>query len=294
MRQSADARNPLQQQRAHERTLRLNLQGGWRPANRALRSLDYTLGYSVGRQNGYFQDLITRDIFPISSALSDTTLVAGYGKSEYLNQTRVDGNPKSLYGRLESVWFRQTGNVTHRPIAGTEWNTTVNKGRGRQFDPLTPPRQNYSMGDRPRAFADVPALHQWAWYAEDRMTTNLHGHAWTIQAGVRLDQLSVVQQRRQWQAQLAPRINSRLEVVPGGFLRAGYGWMYKAPTLSYLYPNPTYYDLVNFNYFATDPAERMVVMTTRRIVPDTRSVRSFKARKWEVGFDWASEKSRLN
>jgi hypothetical protein len=83
-----------------------------------------------------------------------------------------------------------------------------------------------------------------------------------------------------------PRLNATWEVAKGWWLRGGYGLTAKMPTLSYLYPGPRFYDLVNFNYFAPNPAERLVVITTRRIEPDTRQLRPYRAQKWEAGLDW--------
>ncbi|PMD99134.1 outer membrane receptor protein [Siphonobacter sp. BAB-5405] len=294
LRKNPDAQDPFQQQYARDQAVRVNFQGSWRPLNQTLRSLSYTLGYSRSRQVGFYQNLVTRDVFPLSTARTDTTQVGEYGKSEYLNQTHVDGRPVNVYGRIESSWFLKTGSLTHKPVVGSEWRTEVNRGLGRQFDVRTPPRQNYSMGDRPRSYAEIPALHQWSAYLEDQLSIPLRNRSWIIQAGVRLDQVSVVQNgQRFWQPSWAPRLNTSLEIIPKGFLRAGYGHMNKAPTLSYLYPNPTYFDLVNFNYFATNPAERLVVLTTRKIVPDTRSLKAFQTKKWEVGFDWNRSRQQL-
>ena len=81
---------------------------------------------------------------------------------------------------------------------------------------------------------------------------------------------------------------SAIEPVEKIWVRAGYGVTAKAPPLGYLYPNPRFFDLVGLNFFANNPAERLLIVTTRRIEPNTASLRAAENRKVEMGVDWSA------
>jgi outer membrane receptor protein involved in Fe transport len=81
-------------------------------------------------------------------------------------------------------------------------------------------------------------------------------------------------------------VNASLALRSGLRARLGYGITAKAPTLSQLYPGPRFFDLVNFSHYAADPAERLVVITTRRVEPANTDVRAVRTEKRELGLDW--------
>jgi outer membrane receptor for ferrienterochelin and colicin len=106
------------------------------------------------------------------------------------------------------------------------------------------------------------------------------------QAGVRFDN---IQPRGLFDgafgSALSPRLNLTLEILDGIWLRGGYGVTVKSPTLSQLFPDRKYFDLVGFNYFAPNPAERLVMITTRVVEPKNPHSRYFSATKSEIGVD---------
>lgn len=267
-------------------TIKLSTDGRWKADKKWITSVQYTAALTYGQQKSYYQSLVTRDLYPLSTATSDTTIQGVYGKSEYLNQTTVDGKPLNLYTRTEATLLKNIISIRHRFIAGAEWRMDVNNGKGRLFDPVNPPRQNYSMGDRPRSYSEIPALHQLAYYLEDRFSGNFGGRNFIVQAGLRMDNLAPTGVfSSKYKLVTSPRINIAAEIFTGFWLRGGYGIAAKMPTLNYLYPGTRYFDLVNFNYFATNPSERLVIITTRTIRLDDQRLLPYRSRKWEAGFD---------
>ncbi|AXJ01083.1 TonB dependent receptor [Cyclonatronum proteinivorum] len=241
--------------------------------------------FSLRQQRGFFAENITRvGLFPLSDALTDTTIIGTFGSTDYRNETTVEGNPLNIYMRLEYTNRLQAGNTLHIPVIGFEWKHDSNRGEGRQFDVLRPPRQNFSVGDRPRSFDDIPALNVMSFYAEHRMAGYWGDRVYTLQAGLRYD--NVVPQsltRGRFGTVLAPRINAGTELFHGINLRAGYGITAKAPPLNMLFPGPRFFDVVNFSNFATDPDERLILITTSVVEPDNSQMRSFQSRKFETG-----------
>lgn len=291
-RREAPDDDPSQRSNYHrDRGLRFNSRGRWSGENSFLDEFQYVFSTSYQRQESFFQELVTRDIFPVTDALTDTTRQGEFGRSSYLNQTTVEGRPLNAYLRLEAGYRINDWLGSHRILLGMEWRHDSNTGQGRQFDPRTPPRQNYSMGDRPRTYAEIPALNQIGFYLSDRWNLSLGERNLIVDWGLRTDvmpipaqpELSDVQPIRRWLVIPAPRINALLPITGNWQARAGFGIMAKMPTLSYLYPNPVFFDLVNFNYFANDPAERLVILSTRRIFPDTSPLQAYRSQKWEAG-----------
>ncbi len=291
-RREAPDDDPSQRSNYHrDRGLRINSRGRWTGEDSFLDEFLYVFSLSYQQQESFFQELVTRDIFPVTDAVSDTTRPGEFGRSSYLNQTTVDGRPLNAYFRLESGHQVNNWLGSHRFLLGMEWRHDSNSGQGRLFDPRTPPRQNYSMGDRPRSYAEIPALNQIGLYLTDRWNLSLGERDLVLDVGLRTDlmpvsaqpELSELQPARRWLVIPTPRINALLPITGNWQARAGFGIMAKMPTLSYLYPNPVFFDLVNFNYFASDPAERLVVLSTRRIIPDTSPLRAYRSQKWEAG-----------
>ena len=282
-------------QTSKDNGIKLSTEGKWRGNKKWLTTFNYLASLTYSEQNSFYQSLITRDLFPISTAVNDTTQQSVYGKSEYLNQTSVDGSPFNSYVRLEAGLAKKILTFQHNFLIGTEWRYDVNNGRGRQFDVLTPPRQNYSVGERPRAYSNIPGLQQLGYYFEDKITKKVGNIRWITQAGLRIDNVAPTSVfKSKYGLVAAPRINTAIEIANGVWLRGGYGIAAKAPTLNYLYPGIRYFDLVNFNYFATNPAERLVVVTTRTINLDDQNLKPYQSKKWEAGFDVSRKGFNIN
>lgn len=247
---------------------------------------------SLRQQRGFYAENITRfGLFPLSDAVTDTTIQGTFGTTQYRNETTVEGNPLNLYSRLEYRNRYAIGGTVNIILAGLEWRHDSNRGSGRQFDVLKPPRQNYSVGDRPRTFDEIPSLNILSAYAEHRVAGYLSDRLYLIQAGFRFDNVSPTSPfEGRFGTVLAPRLNASFEVWNGLHLRGAYGITAKAPPLSFLYPGPRYFDVVNFAHFSTNPDERLVIITTSVVEPDNSQMKSFTSDKKELGFFFERER----
>ncbi|WP_256003415.1 TonB-dependent receptor [Pedobacter deserti] len=263
-----------------DRGFRLSSNGKYAPGSILISYLSYDAGLSYTSQESFLQERVVRDVYPVTDRETEGRHVARFGDSEYLSQVQVSGRPMSIYGRLEAGMLKFYKKFSPRNtmggsfIAGAEYRHDVNRGAGRQFDALRPPRQNYSTGDRPRSYAEVPAISQLAYYLEGRSAGTFLGRNYSFHAGLRCDDL------------LVPRINLAVEAFSNLRLKAGYGLTAKSPTLSFLYPGPRYYDLQNFNYYAANPAERLVVLTTHVRDLNNERLKAYTSRKAELGADY--------
>ncbi len=133
---------------------------------------------------------------------------------------------------------------------------------------------------RPRSYSEIPALNQFAFFAEDMMIANVLGKRMALQAGIRFDN---IQPSGIWTTKkntvAAPRFNWSYEVMKDLTLRAGWGITAKAPTLLYLYPQNAYFDLVNYNRYSSNPDESLVYLTTRVFNTENKNLEVMKTRK---------------
>ncbi len=278
---------------SRDRGFRFSSNGKLNANTSLFSSINYDFGLSYTIQDSYLQELVTRDLFPVSDATTNITKVGKYGASEYLSVVNTSGKPLSIYGRLEgtifktSASFQEKNNVSNQLILGTEFRHDGNNGSGRIFDPTMPPRQNYSAGDRPRSYSDIPPLKQLSYYAENKFATKLLNREVNLHTGLRLDNIQPINPvKGKFGNVLAPRINLAVETFKNLRIKAGYGLTSKAPTLSYIYPGNRYFDLVNFNYYAANPAERLVMITTVVFDTNNENLKSYTSRKFEAGLDY--------
>lgn len=287
LRPDADDTRIQRRHLARDQQWRVSTHGTWASAPGQPARVSWTLAHVVTTQEAFTQELVGRDIFPLATASRDTMVAVPFGRSEYLSRLQVNGRPVATYGRLD---LRQTllgAASVHQLVAGVEVRRESNTGAGRQFDPESPPRQNYSVGDRPRAFGEVPALRLGAAYLEDRWTGRVLGGVAALDAGLRVDVADRVDGtgRAAWMAAWQPRVNARWSPTERTSLRVGAGRTAKVPTLEQQYPGPSFFDLASFNYYPVNPAERLAVVTTRRVNVPWGRLGFVTATKGELGVE---------
>ncbi|MCC5927143.1 MAG: TonB-dependent receptor [Bacteroidetes bacterium] len=273
---------------SRDRQLRLNVQHQhtFKEENDLRLRLVYRLQQDW--QDSYFQEIVTRGgLFPLSTSIRDTLAPGDFGPVEYLNQTNVQGRPVSHYARAEISGRWATTGLQGLAVAGSEIRHESNSGTGRQFDLLRPPRQNYNVGDRPRSFSEIPALIQVGLYADHRLAGKAGWRVAMLQVGLRADIIQTSGRKRtRDDLYLQPRVNASIEILPDLHLHGGYGKMTKAPTLSYLFPGTRYFDLVSFSYYAENPDERLVLLSTRLVDTNQPNLPAYTTTKYETGLQW--------
>ena len=225
-------------------------------------SLDYT------RQRSLAQSFLVRGAMPFTDKTDEGRAVGHFVGGQYLASLRLEGDVRLLYGRLEADAPWSGLGFTHRLRAGAELRREANGGPGYVFDIEFPPQVTFNGVngfDRPRRFDTVPPVATSALYLDDRLIRVLFGNvSLDVQAGLRAD---LLHRGTTWAsgvrgAVVQPRLNAQLAPWPWLRIRAGTGRSARMPTLLNLYPAPQYFDVVNVNWYANDPAERLAVLTT--------------------------------
>ena len=287
LKQDPDDAQTLTENSAKDNAFRFTSNGKWSLNQKFARVLQYNISANYAIQKGYQQSLISNYIYPMSDAMNDTTKIGQYVPSEYLSKVWIDGKPFNLFAKITNSFYLKSGAFNHRFLMGGEWRTDANYGDGKSFDQSRPPRLSGNNSIRPFSYQDIPALNQLAFYIEDQISGKLFNRELEMQLGLRYDNVQPTQfLKSQIGTMLAPRVNIGYQLTKNFNIRGGYGITAKAPTLLYLYPQDAYFDLLNFNYYATNPAERLLIVTTRRFKSNNSNLKIATNNKAEIGFDY--------
>jgi len=253
--------------------------------------LEVTASAEAIRQRSFTMAPLLRGEQPFTANLDTGLAIGHFIGGVYVAKANVVGDPRNLYGRVELTSFANRLGGPNMLRAGLELRREWNAGPGYEFDIEYPPQVTFNgvQGfSRPRRFDLIPPEVTSAVYLDDRITRSVGSEGrFDVQAGLRFDLLH----RGRWWFSGArdyafePRLN--LEYAPRTWLRmrAGAGRLAKSPSLADLYPAPEYYDVVNVNWYANNPAERLAVLTTSILDPTNPSLRFMVADRAELGLE---------
>jgi len=206
---------------------------------------------------------IKQSIFVQYSGPTSVSIATEQGENEgyfpelsFVSHTKTEGRPLNANGKLETTLQVQTGILKHKMQLGFDYKYSHNYGRGEMYDLLTPPSTKSTT--RPRAYKDIPAYQNLAFFVGDQMNMTLGEHHLGLYGGIRLSKMlglnhnfdlskKVYFEPRfivQWGL---PKINLGEQVLKTD-ITMGYGELYKQPTGLMLYPNKTYQDFTQLNF----------------------------------------------
>ena len=216
---------------------------------------------------------------------------------KYVANHEVEGIPLNVFLRPKATFFFDTwftkpkgecaeGIVAeHKLDVGIEWRYAKNFGRGQIYDMSRP--LNYSSALRPRAYYDIPASNQLAWYIQDDITFHIHEH-FGVDLNIGLRGTSLLGLSNEYtisgKCYLDPRANISFNFPFSKgkvYVAAAIGQHTKMPTLLQLSPNLLYMDLQ-----ATDipiaPTDTTMHIYTHIINPTNYDLQPARNLKWEV------------
>ncbi len=241
-------------------------------------------------------------IMPMPVSLIAGSNYVGYLPMLYLAELDVIGKPFTSFVKASATIRFMNRVFVNNIKAGIEWNMNKNFGKGQVYDlnrPLTAGNVT-----RPRAYSDIPAMHQLSAYAEN--DTRIHAGSHTINTIIGLRATSLLNLKSRFalhnKVYLDPRVNviwSFPDITINGYplnysLSGGLGWHTKMPVAAFLYPDKRYSDFEQLNYYHNNPEYRtMNVMTFIEDVTnyDLKAARNFK---WEVRGDISYRGNRLS
>jgi outer membrane receptor for ferrienterochelin and colicin len=253
--------------------------------------LEITSAFERTQQQSFARNNQLRGATPVTNLTTPGQAIGRYLGGLYNARVDVDGDPMLIYTRAEVSTSREALGISHDLRFGTELRRESNNGKGYQFDIEFPSGSTFNgvRGfDRPRSFSAVPPVPTSAFYIDDKMSRALpSGMLLNVQAGLRAD---VMHRGTTWfsgarDAVLQPRLNVELAPKPWLSIRGGVGTLAKSPALADLFPAPEYFDVINVNFFANDPAERLAVLTTSVFDPTNPDLKYSISKKAEAGIE---------
>lgn len=223
-------------------------------------------------------------------------LYASWLPYDYVTRYDIEGKEINVFAKLMANFVKQWEHVHNRILIGADFKTDGNNGRGKTFDPTTPPWHSQSLSFfttyRTRKYSDIPFVNQLGVYAEENFRYTFADRDLNLQVGVRYDKL--LGKKDVW----APRLNASLDLFPKVLtLRGGYGITAKMPTVLYLHPEKAYFEILNFNSLTDEKipeAQRLLMTTTRVFDTENKDLEIAKNKKAEVGLDLNLKGVRLS
>ncbi|MDR3132968.1 MAG: TonB-dependent receptor [Prevotellaceae bacterium] len=274
---------------------RLNVNKGW------LKSLEWTIAGKYNHKHAWTHEMLYNATGLYSTAMADGSVVASrpglqvYDNAgneitrlagnawatilpnEYYTEWSVYGKEINLNAKLKANFNKQWGNSHNRLLAGADFKTDGNVGKGKVYDEQNPPLRAFNnKAYRNRPYHDIPFIYQLGVFVEDYYRHAFGERYLHLAAGARLDYINR-------KTVLAPRLNASFDLFPETLaLRAAYGVTAKAPTLLYLYPENAYFDYL---LTPTIGPEEILLSETHIFPAQNPNLEIATNRKIEIGTD---------
>lgn len=252
------------------------------------RTVSYTLSLSLNEQTTRRENCGVANpngLLPILTATESGYYFVPWVNTSYFASGGTESKPGNVTAKLTDQFYVRAGDTNQNFKLGVEYHYDWNSGRGYYNDNDSLPLNPKSNG-RVRSFSDVPGLHQFNAFAEDKLTWMFaDDRQVVVQAGVRFTAVQPFMSESV--LSLSPRINSSFDVTRWLDIRLGYGLTSKTPSLAYLYPDKNYTDVVAANYMPQDnPSGQLLLYRTEVYqVERTLGLQNATNRKFEVGLD---------
>lgn len=247
--------------KVNDNALRANLSLRWQVNKPWLTSLEATSGFNT---NNKTEEQSTNRSAPASTAAIHA-MQTGYHVGQlydenpgadiilinpgYWYQTRVDESKiKNYSARLKANWSKQFANINNRVVVGGEWTSSNNSGRGEYYTEL-----RYAPTWRPYSYSALPAITNYALFAEDRVNIRFKKSNLLMVAGVRSDITAITGSEYGTVSSTSPRFSAEYRFwqkatqrVNDVSIRFSWGKTVKLPSFSMLYPTIGYRDFISF------------------------------------------------
>ena len=285
--QDPDAIQDGTENKSKTTTIGLNHNGRIRMDLPLMRSLKYTLGITMTQtdtRNTSFVS-VSSGLLPILTARETGYYSVPWVTSSYLATGITESRPGNIFFKMTDDFFWRSGKTVQSFKVGVDYHYDWNTGRGYyNADESLPYRPN--SNGRPRAFDDIPGLHQLSAFVEDQFTYNINKvNRLRINFGLRFTSMQPFSDVAT--TALSPRLNAAFTVTKWLDIRGGIGLNSKTPGMDYLYPDKKYTDRVAANYLPQDnPAGQLLVYHTNVYeVARTEGLKNATNYKTEVGID---------
>lgn len=256
-----------------------------------MRSLKYTIGLSLSKADTKNTSYVavSSGLLPILTAMETGYYSVPWMTTSYLATGRTESRPGNIFLKLTDDFFVRKGKTVQSFKLGVDYHYDWNDGKGYYNENDALPYRPNSNG-RPRAFSDIPGLHQLSAFAEDQFTYNINKvNRLRVNFGLRFTTLQPFSDLAT--TALSPRLNVAFTATKWLDLRGGIGMNSKTPGLNHLYPDKKYIDDVVGSYTLSEPAA-YYVHTEVYNVERSKGLKNATTTKVEGGLDIKLPKGR--
>ncbi len=252
-----------------------------------MRTLTYTLGATLSKLDARNTGFVTNSsgLLPILTARETGYHSIPWMTQSYLATGVTESRPGNVFAKVNDAFFFHTDKVRQSFKIGADYRLSWTSGRGyHNLDEARPYRPN--SNGRPRAFSDIPALHQLSVYGEDNLNWEINKvNRLLVNFGVRFTTQQPFADIAT--TALSPRLNMTFTATRWLEVHAGIGLNAKAPGLDYLYPDKKYDDRVAANYMPQDnkAGQLLVYHTQVYDAAYSKGLKNATTTKMELGLD---------
>ena len=247
------------------------------------RTVSYTIGLSFNRVDRRVSGTpkFSSNMNPILTARETGYFIVPYESRDYRTTAYTESRPGNIFAKISDSFYLKTGKTRQTFKIGAEYHYDWNSGRGYYNEddryPLTP-----NSDGRPRAYSEIPGLHQIAAYAEDQFVWTMNKvNRLRTTLGLRFTAMQPFSNVAT--TALSPRVNMSFSLTKWLDLRAGIGLNAKTPGLNYLYPDKKYMDRQAAP--ANTDTKTVGYQTYVYDVQYSKDLKNATTTKVEVGFD---------
>ncbi len=255
------------------------------------RNINYTIGLSLtGTDNtNTSYATVSKGVIHLLTALESGYHDVAWLNHSYLATGYTESRPGNVYAKACNAFYLKHNRMNHRFKMGVEYHYDWNSGAGYYNADESRPLKPNENG-RPRAFNDIPGLHQFSAYLEDNISWEYANQRFLrLTLGARFTSMQPFSDVAT--TALSPRLNLAMELSDWITIRGGIGLNSKTPGLNYLYPDTRYKDhvaLVNYENNSTDPntpGSRVVYYTRVQPISYSGGLKNATTTKIEGGVD---------
>ena len=276
---------------------RLSIHGNVRMNKSWITGIDYDFSGQYAHTEDTHDELVHNPQGAIT-----TSRVTGYSVGKLFNRAyhshyKLDGKPYNVFMQVKANRFFSLSDKSYTNLRlGVDYRLDGNSGSGLTYDEDTPPQSTDAQTLRPRSYKDIPALHNLSAFIEDASTLQLGAQFLKLQAGVRVSNLILNQEKakRPSFTVVEPRVNLEYAFLTKDNNRlfdklsvtGGFGISNKMPPLLYLYPNAAYFDGISFNNASANDGKGLSILYTQAI-DDTQNpdLKPANSTKWEASLN---------
>ncbi len=242
--------------------------------------LDYSINGSLDNQYSRYMSYGTGPL-PLIEALQTGTYTTTYSLIAFKQISEMRGLPVNGAADVSLSKTFTADSWTFSLTTGLQGSIDKNFGKGRAVSGGVAESAG-GIGARSAAFHNVPASKTWSAYHESNIRNKADWAETKLKLGVRYDYML------ERYHLVSPRLSGTLKFFDKLSARLAWGLAYKAPSMMQLYPDPAYFDYTNLSYYATEPAERLAIVTTYVYSPHNSHLRPSHTNTVEGGLDWES------